>query len=193
MFIKDIKYRRDICAVCLVVTDSCNVIDCSPWHSPGKNTEVSCHSLLQSLLHCRQTLYRLSYEGSPHRRDIEYWKLFQRYPTERTEMSYFNFWKKLDKEIRKLESRNLELIHLRNGQNREWGNGVAFPSDVKIMRETGFYFDPPEGCSVPRVKWKWLKEWVPKELKADNEPCIYIPSFFFFIRSAPWGIVGANL
>ena len=43
----------------------------SPWDSPGKNTGVDCHSLLQrifptqgsnpGLLHCRQILYCLSY------------------------------------------------------------------------------------------------------------------------------------
>ena len=47
-----------------------------PWDSPGKNTGVCCHFLLQGifptqesnlgLLPCRQTLYQLSYEGSPH-------------------------------------------------------------------------------------------------------------------------------
>ena len=46
-----------------------------PWDSPGKNTGVGCHSLLQGnfptqglnphLLHCRQILYRLSYQGNP--------------------------------------------------------------------------------------------------------------------------------
>ena len=46
-----------------------------PWDSPGKNTEVSSHSLLQGifltqglnpgLLHCRQILYCLSHQGSP--------------------------------------------------------------------------------------------------------------------------------
>ena len=45
------------------------------WNSPGKNTGLSFHSLLQEifptqgsnlgLLHCRQVLYQLSYEGSP--------------------------------------------------------------------------------------------------------------------------------
>ena len=45
-----------------------------PWDSPGENTEVDCHSLLQgifltqrlnlSLLHCRQILYCLSHQGS---------------------------------------------------------------------------------------------------------------------------------
>ena len=44
-----------------------------PWNSPGKNTVVGCHFLLQgifliqefnpSLLHCRQILYCLSHQG----------------------------------------------------------------------------------------------------------------------------------
>ena len=50
-----------------------------PWDSPGKNTGVGCHSLLQGifaaqgwnsgLLNCRQVLYHLHYHRSP--------KLFQ--------------------------------------------------------------------------------------------------------------------
>ena len=46
-----------------------------PWDSPGKNTGVGCHFLLQAiflnqgsnlgLLHCRQILYHLSHQGSP--------------------------------------------------------------------------------------------------------------------------------
>ena len=47
-----------------------------PWDFPGKGTGVGCHSLLQEifptqglnlgLLHCRQTLYHLSHQGSPN-------------------------------------------------------------------------------------------------------------------------------
>ena len=47
----------------------------SPWNSPGQNTGVGSHSLLQgifptqesnqSLLHCRWILYQLSHKGSP--------------------------------------------------------------------------------------------------------------------------------
>ena len=47
----------------------------NPWDSPGKNTGVGCHFLLQwifptqesnpGLLHCRQILYQLSYEENP--------------------------------------------------------------------------------------------------------------------------------
>ena len=46
-----------------------------PWNSPGKNTGVDCHFLLQGifptqelnqgLLNCRQILFQLRYEGSP--------------------------------------------------------------------------------------------------------------------------------
>ena len=46
-----------------------------PWNFPGKSPGVGCHFLLQGifptqgsnlgLLHCRQTLYRLSHQGSP--------------------------------------------------------------------------------------------------------------------------------
>ena len=46
-----------------------------PWNFPGKNTEVSCHFLLQGIFptqgpnpglpHCRQMLYYLSYQRSP--------------------------------------------------------------------------------------------------------------------------------
>ena len=46
-----------------------------PWNSPGMNTGVSCHFLVQGifptqrlipwLLHCRQSLYHLSHQGSP--------------------------------------------------------------------------------------------------------------------------------
>ena len=47
----------------------------SLWNSPGKNTGVGCHSILQGIfatqgsnpgcLHCRQILYCLSHQASP--------------------------------------------------------------------------------------------------------------------------------
>ena len=47
----------------------------SPWNSPGHNTGVGSHSLLQGIFptqglnpglsHCRRTLYQLSHKGSP--------------------------------------------------------------------------------------------------------------------------------
>ena len=73
------------CAVQSLVTQSCSTLcdamDYSPLgssihgDSPGKNTGVGCHALLQgifltqrlspALLHCRQILCHLSYKGSP--------------------------------------------------------------------------------------------------------------------------------
>ena len=69
--------------VCVLVTQSCltlcNPMDCiahqppleEEWNSPGKNSGVGSHSLLQGiflsqelnrgLLHCRQIRYRLSH------------------------------------------------------------------------------------------------------------------------------------
>ena len=72
------------CAVLLLVTQSCPTLwdpmDCSPpgftvrGDSPGKNTEVGCHALLQGIFptqgsnpglpHCRWILYHLSHQGS---------------------------------------------------------------------------------------------------------------------------------
>ena len=72
-------------AVCYTKSFSCvwlcNPTDCSPpgssvhWDSPGKNTGVGCHALLQGifptqrsnlgLLHRRWTPYHLSHQGSP--------------------------------------------------------------------------------------------------------------------------------
>ena len=61
------------------VTQSCLTLQLhglySPWNSPGQNTGVSSHSLLQGtfptqgsnpgLPHCRRILYQLSHKGSP--------------------------------------------------------------------------------------------------------------------------------
>ena len=65
----------------------CNPMDCSPpdslvhGDSPGKNTGVGCHALLQGIfltqgsnpgfLHCRQILYHLSHQGSPYTATME--------------------------------------------------------------------------------------------------------------------------
>ena len=68
-----------LCLVIQLCPTLCNPMDCSPpgssvhGDSPGKNTGVGCHALLQGifptqgskpgLLHCRQTLYCLSHQG----------------------------------------------------------------------------------------------------------------------------------
>ena len=73
------KSESEVAQLCPTL---CNPTDCSllgrllhPWDFPGKNTGVDCHFLLQEIFpiqglnpglrHCRQTLYRLSHQGSP--------------------------------------------------------------------------------------------------------------------------------
>ena len=67
------KVKVKVDQLCLT---PCNPVDYSPWNSPGQNTGVSGHSLLQGILptqgsnpgfpHCRQILYQLSHQGSPN-------------------------------------------------------------------------------------------------------------------------------
>ena len=78
--------QRGSCCCCLVLQSCptlCDPMDYSPLDSsvygdsPGKNTGVGCHALLQGifstqrknlgLLHCRQILYQLSHQGNPFR------------------------------------------------------------------------------------------------------------------------------
>ena len=70
------KVKVSVTPSCITL---CNLRDYSPlgllcsWNSPGKNTGMSSHSLLQGisltpesnlgLLHCRQILYHLSHQG----------------------------------------------------------------------------------------------------------------------------------
>ena len=76
-------YPHTLCLVFQSHLILCNPMDCSPpgssvhGDSPGKNTEVVCHALLQGLFpsqgsnpglpHCRQILYHLSHQGSPEK------------------------------------------------------------------------------------------------------------------------------
>ena len=62
--------------MCVCVSHSIMSDSATPWNSPGKNTGVGSHSLLQGIfptkgsnlgvLYCRQILYHLSYQGSPY-------------------------------------------------------------------------------------------------------------------------------
>ena len=70
-----------LCSVAQSCLTLCDPMDCSPpgysvqWVSPGKNTGVGCHALLQGIFptqgsnpdfpHCRWFLYHLSHQGSP--------------------------------------------------------------------------------------------------------------------------------
>ena len=70
-----------LCFVAQLCLTLCNPMVCGPpgssvhGDSPGKNTEVDCHALLQGIFptqglnpglpHCRQIFYHLSHQGSP--------------------------------------------------------------------------------------------------------------------------------
>ena len=80
----ELKFCKTCTLLCLVTQSYmilCDPKDCSPpgssvhGESPGKNTGLGCHALLQGifptqelnwdLLHYRPILYQLSYQGSP--------------------------------------------------------------------------------------------------------------------------------
>ena len=83
-----------LCAMLFLVTQSCltpcDPMDCSPprssvhQDSPGKNTEVGCHALLQGifptqgsnpdLLHCRWIFYCLNHHRSPIHSTVDHKK-----------------------------------------------------------------------------------------------------------------------
>ena len=63
------KVKQNVSPSCLTL---CDPMDYSPWNFPGQNTGVGSLSLLpeifpnpriEGLLHCRQILYQLSYQG----------------------------------------------------------------------------------------------------------------------------------
>ena len=75
-----------MCLVAQSCPTLCDPMDCSPpgssihGDSPGKNTGVGCHALLQGIFptqvlnpglpHCRWILYHLSYQGSPSKHQM---------------------------------------------------------------------------------------------------------------------------
>ena len=93
--------------VCLVA-QSCptlfNITDCSlsgssvHGGSPGKDTGVGCHTLLQGIFptqgsnpglpYCRQILYRLNYQGSPGMVAVQFISVAQLCPTLCNPMDY---------------------------------------------------------------------------------------------------------
>ena len=81
--VKTKENRSHVCLVTQLCPTLCNPMDWSPpgssvhGDSPGKNTGVGCHALLQGifptqgsnivLMHCRQILYHLSSQESQNR------------------------------------------------------------------------------------------------------------------------------
>ena len=83
-----------LCFVARFCPTLCDPMDCSPpgsyvhGDSPGKNTGVGCHTLLQGIFptqgwnpglpHCRQVLYHLSHQGSLFQKALK--SKFGRFP-----------------------------------------------------------------------------------------------------------------
>ena len=81
-FLLKARNKTTMCLIAQLCLALCDPMDCSPpgscvhEDSPGKNTGVGCHTLLQGifltqgsnpgLLHCRQILYCLGHQGSPY-------------------------------------------------------------------------------------------------------------------------------
>ena len=71
-------FNNKQCESCSVMFDSLRLhgLHAVPWDSPGQNTGVGCHSLLQGIfptqgskpgfMHCSQIHYYLSHWGSPY-------------------------------------------------------------------------------------------------------------------------------
>ena len=82
-----------------------------PSNSPGKNTAVDCHALLQdmfptqesnqSLLHCRQILYYLSHQGIPNEILLNYKKEWNStvYSSVDGPREYYGWWNKSQRNI----------------------------------------------------------------------------------------------
>ena len=80
-YARDLLCSMSICVSRSAVSDSHDPMDCSPpgssvhGNSPGKNTGMGCHALLQGIFptqglnsglpHCRWIFYHLSHQGSP--------------------------------------------------------------------------------------------------------------------------------
>ena len=130
-------FNMHACSVTSVMSDSLQSYGpwptrlLCPWHSPGKNTGVSCHVLLQgtfliqelnpcllNLLHCRQIPYPVSQLGSP----------------------IFNIVK--DKTEENLNS--YLLIHLKTILKK-----IFMLTKLKYIYENCF----------PKAKYIWLAEW----------------------------------
>ena len=119
--------------LCLVTQSRptlCNLMDCSPpgssvhRSSPGKNTAVSCHALLQGIFltqglnpglpHCRRILYRLSHTGSPIN-EIEAKKTIEKM----NKSWFFEKINKIDKPLARLTKKKRKRVQTNKMDNLE--------------------------------------------------------------------------
>ena len=136
-----------LCLVAQPCPTLCNSMDCSlpgssvHGDSPGKNTGVGCHALLQGIFstlgsnpglsHCRQILYHLSHQGSPgvYALKVTYYISCLGLPSQNTTDDGLN-------------NRNSFFWQIR-GQKKAWNQGIG-----KVGCSWGL-----EGESVP-----WLRD-----------------------------------
>ena len=103
----------------------------SPWNSPGKNTGVGYHFLLQGIfptqgsnpgpLHCRQILYHLSHKGSLGKY-LYYYYFFNSFPLQVT-ARYFTFT--FVKQVKKYASYTVFQGGQRELKWRMWGRSLS--------------------------------------------------------------------
>ena len=113
-----------------------------PWNSPGKNTGVGCHSLLQGIfptlglnlgfLLCRQILYCLNHQGSPKMQSVSCSVRSWNCLGNNTEMSSYSLLQKTFP----TQGSNLGLLHGRHiltvwapreglGESLQWSDWVS--------------------------------------------------------------------
>ena len=87
------------------------------WNSPGKNTGMGCHSLLQGIfptqtsnpgfLHCRQILYHLSHQGSPGK---SLKKILQQFICSNQDQPPIHSWQLISKFLKTFKTSQIPLF-----------------------------------------------------------------------------------
>ena len=123
--------------------------------SPSKSTRVDCHVLLQgifptqgsdsTILHCRQILYQLSYQGSPNYLYMDIYPLFFRlffhvgYCRILNRVSQLAFWEKKKKKNHTRDILNFKLIFFSDSYRNFW---VKFIVKLQIYISLLKLFNP---------------------------------------------------
>ena len=150
-----------------------------PWDSPGKNTGVGCHFLLQEifptqelnqgLLHCRQILYQLSYEGSLYCWAIKRNEVLKYTATDKPWKHYTQWKKPVTNDNIFRGSVYMKCPKRQLCGNREWISGCL-----------GLW----EGNGTPLSLFSfmhWRRKWQPTPVFLPGE------------SQGPWSLVGCRL
>ena len=141
------------------------------WDSPGKNTGLGFHPLLQGifhtrgsnlgLLHCRQILYCLSHQGSPHKSMV------------------FNIFRVV------LQSLPLILEHFHHPQRKPYIHPVAVTFQPSQPYGTTFLLSIPMDLPTLGIPCKWNCMWSFVtdffRLVFEVHPCCSICISFLFL------------